>query len=78
MAARVLCSRCQADAASPVFCWGNEVGHYLGLSHATTMTNMMGADVNDDGIGEIDENSTAITASQGTIMRRHCSISGPC
>ena len=57
---------------------GHEVGHYLGLSHATTKTNMMGADANDDGIGEIDGNSTAITASQGTTMRRHCSISGPC
>ena len=56
----------------------HEVGHYLGLKHANSMTNMMGVDSNNDGIGEIDSNSTKITASQGTTMRRHCSISGAC
>lgn len=56
----------------------HEVGHYLGLSHTNSISNMMGADTNNDGIGEINSNSTQITAGQGTTMRRHCSISGAC
>jgi hypothetical protein len=38
----------------------------------------MGADTNGDGIGEIDNNSTGLTSSQGTKMRSHCSVRGPC
>jgi hypothetical protein len=57
---------------------GHEVGHYLGLKHTSSMANLMGADVDDDGIGEINNSSTNIPAPQRTVMRRHCSISGPC
>ena len=57
---------------------GHEVGHYLGLSHTNTITNMMGADTNGDGIGEINSNSTNITSSQGSTMRSHCSINSAC
>lgn len=57
---------------------GHEVGHYLKLEHTNTITNMMGADTNDDGIGEIDNNSTNLTGSQGSKMRSHCSVRGPC
>jgi hypothetical protein len=53
---------------------GHEVGHYLGLEHTNTITNMMGADTNGDGIGEIDNNSTDLTSSQGSTMRSHCSV----
>ena len=56
----------------------HEVGHYLGLEHANSATNLMGVDSNDDGIGEIDNNSTQVTSSQGTKMRSHCSVRGPC
>lgn len=56
----------------------HEVGHYLGLKHANTLTNVMGADTNDDGIGEIDSNSTNLTAGQATSMRQHCSVGAPC
>jgi hypothetical protein len=57
---------------------GHEVGHYVGLEHADTITNIMGVDSNGDGIGEIDNTSTNITDAQGTTMRRHCSVTGPC
>lgn len=56
----------------------HEVGHYLGLSHATTITNVMGVDSNGDGIGELDNTSRNLTASQGTTMRSHCAVRGVC
>ena len=56
----------------------HEVGHYLGLQHATTITNVMGVDSNGDGIGELDSTSTNLTASQGTTMRGHCAVRSPC
>ena len=55
----------------------HEVGHYLGLSHASTITNVMGVDSNGDGIGELDSTSTNLTSSQGTTMRGHCSVRSP-
>ena len=39
---------------------------------------MMGDDSDGNGIGSIDENSTAVSASEGDTMRSHCSIHGPC
>jgi hypothetical protein len=57
---------------------GHEVGHYLGLKHTNSITNMMGADTNGDGIGEITSNSTNLTSGQGSTMRSHCSVNGPC
>ncbi len=57
---------------------GHEVGHYLGLSHTNSTANMMGDDSDGDGIGSINSNSTAISNGEGTTMRRHCSIVGPC
>jgi hypothetical protein len=56
----------------------HEFAHYLGLEHATTITNVMGVDSNGDGIGELDNTSTGLTAAQGTDMSDHCSTSGPC
>jgi hypothetical protein len=56
----------------------HEVGHYLGLSHGTTITNVMGVDSNGDGIGELDSTSTNLTSSQGTTMRGHCAVRSPC
>jgi hypothetical protein len=56
----------------------HEVGHYLGLEHTNTITNVMGADVDGDGIGEFDNNSTVLTSGQGSRMRAHCSARGPC
>ena len=53
----------------------HEVGHYLGLSHASSITNVMGVDSDNDGIGEIDSTSTGLTSSQGTTIRGHCSVS---
>ena len=57
---------------------GHEVGHYLGLSHANTITNLMGVDSNNDGIGELDNTSTNITNSQANTMRSHCLVRSPC
>jgi hypothetical protein len=57
---------------------GHEVGHYLGLSHTNSQANMMGDDSDGDGIGSINSNSTAISASEGNTMRSHCSVHGPC
>ena len=56
----------------------HEVGHYLGLQHATTITNVMGVDSNGDGIGELNSTSTNLTSSQGTTMRGHCAVRSPC
>jgi hypothetical protein len=56
----------------------HEVGHYLGLKHASSLSNLMGADTNDDGIGEINNNSTGLTSSQRTKMHTHCSVRSPC
>jgi hypothetical protein len=56
----------------------HEVGHYLGLQHATTITNVMGVDSNGDGIGELNSTSTNLTSSQGMTMRGHCAVRSPC
>jgi hypothetical protein len=53
---------------------GHEVGHYLRLEHDDAITNMMGVDSNNDGIGEINNNSTDLTDDQGAEMRKHCSV----
>jgi hypothetical protein len=56
----------------------HEVGHYLGLPTGTSPTNVMGVDQvppGGDGIDEISEQSTGLTAAQGTTMRGHCSVS---
>jgi hypothetical protein len=55
----------------------HEVGHYLGLQHDGSTSNVMGVDSNGDGIGELTNDSTGVTSSQGKTMRDHCSIS-PC
>ena len=56
----------------------HEVGHFLGLSHSTTITNVMGVDSNNDGIGELNSSSTNLTSSQGSTMSGHCSMKGSC
>lgn len=56
----------------------HEVGHYLGLSHGDDITNIMGADTDQNGIGEINNNSTGITNTQGNTMKSHCSIRASC
>lgn len=56
----------------------HEVGHYVGLEHTNTITNLMGADTNNDGIGEITRNSTNLTSGQGSTMKDHCSVNASC
>ena len=56
----------------------HEVGHYLGLKHTNSATNLMGVDSNNDGIGEITLNSRVITASQRATMRSSCWVRDPC
>lgn len=59
----------------------HEVGHYLGLGHGTQVsqiTNVMGHDSDGNGIGSIDNTSTGLTGGQGSTMRDHCSVHGPC
>lgn len=57
---------------------GHEVGHYLGLKHASSLSNLMGADTNGDGIGELNNGSTGVTSSQASTMRSHCSVRAAC
>jgi hypothetical protein len=54
---------------------GHELGHYLGLSHAGDITNLMGDDSDGDGVGSIDSGSVNLTSSQGKDMKSHCSVS---
>jgi hypothetical protein len=56
----------------------HEVGHYLGLVHTNSATNLMGVDSNSDGIGEITLNSRDITSSQRATMRSSCWLRDPC
>jgi hypothetical protein len=56
----------------------HEVGHYLRLAHANTITNLMGVDSNNDGIGELDGTSDDLTTSQGNTMRGSCFVRPPC
>ena len=62
--------------------WGiliaHEVGHYLGLSHAGDITNVMGDDSDGDGIGSIDTTSIELTNTQGNTMKNHCSMRPSC
>ena len=52
----------------------HEVGHYLGLAGGVGPGNLMGSDVNNNGIDEIDTTSTNITASQASTMRSGCYV----
>jgi hypothetical protein len=56
----------------------HEVGHYLGLEHGTDINNVMGTDEDGNGIGSTDWRSVELTFGQGTKMREHCSMHGPC
>ena len=52
----------------------HEVGHYLGLPGGVGAGNLMGSDVNNNGIDEIDASSTAINSSQASTMRSGCYV----
>ncbi|QIE43443.1 hypothetical protein [Meridianimarinicoccus aquatilis] len=56
----------------------HEVGHYLRLRHFTTITNLMGVDSNNDGIGELNSTSTDLTSDQGDRMKDSCFVRNPC
>lgn len=56
----------------------HEVGHYLHLVHANTITNLMGVDSNNDGIGELNSTSTNITNAQGNTMKGSCFVRDHC
>jgi hypothetical protein len=47
----------------------HEFGHYLGLDHTTTITNLMCGDLDGDGIGDMTYISTGVTASQAARMK---------
>lgn len=56
----------------------HEVGHYLGLVHTNSATNLMGVDSNNDGIGELTLNSRQLTGSQVATMMSSCWVRNPC
>ena len=56
----------------------HEVGHYLTLRHANSLSNLMGADTNNDGIGELTNNSRNITNNQGDDMLASCWVRSAC
>jgi hypothetical protein len=47
--------------------FAHEIGHYLGLPHVATAGNFIGNN------GSSNSN-TAITAAQGTVMKKHCAV----
>lgn len=56
----------------------HEVGHYLTLAHANTITNLMGVDSNNDGIGELDNTSRNLTNAQADQMHESCWVRAAC
>lgn len=56
----------------------HEMGHYLGLGSGPNINNMMGSDVDGDGIDTIGNQSTNITSAQASTMRSHCSVLPAC
>lgn len=56
----------------------HEVGHYLGLKHTNSATNLMGVDSDNDGVGELTIDSRVITDSQRITMRASCWVRDPC
>lgn len=57
----------------------HEVGHYLGLEHATTLENIMGEDPDGNGIGAIELGiSVELTPGQGDKMKSHCLMRAHC
>lgn len=56
----------------------HEVGHYLTLRHWTVITNLMGVDSNNDGIGELNGTSRDLTQSQADDMRESCWVRSEC
>lgn len=56
----------------------HEVAHYLGLKHSATVTNLMGTDVDDNGIGDLSDASRHLTAVQGQLMHASCWVRKPC
>lgn len=50
-------------------CLAHEVGHYLGLGHADSSTNVMFKNVDNGGL---------LTSGQGFTMRRHCFVKHGC
>ncbi len=56
----------------------HEVGHYLTLKHAGSLTNVMGDDSDGDGIGSINNTSVNLTTSQGNKMKKSCFIRPSC
>ena len=56
----------------------HEVGHYLTLTHDGTITNLMGVDSNNDGIGELNSTSRDITDSQADQMHQSCWVQAAC
>jgi hypothetical protein len=55
----------------------HEVGHYLGLDHTTSPTNLMCGDIDGDGIGDSTYVSTGITASQSATMKSNAAKLDP-
>jgi len=53
----------------------HEVGHYLGLAHTTSITNVMGADDDGNGVGDVDDTSLNLSATEAATMTAHCSMS---
>ena len=56
----------------------HEMGHYLGLGSGPNINNVMGSDVDGDGIDTIGNQSTNITNAQASTMRSHCSVLSAC
>jgi len=54
---------------------GHGVGHYLGLSHAGDIINLMGDNFNGNRIGSMNSTSLNLTNNQGNTMKNHCSVS---
>lgn len=80
MTGSVVSLNCCGSCPSGVTCaddigttFAHEMGHYLGLKHDDSTSNLMGTSE-----GSVDPGTMSLTTTQGNTMRTHCYVSDIC